>query len=100
VRISKLQNDILVTLVALESMDHREKVPATVLLKILNSNREANDQAKVFGAALRLSLKTLASNKLVRQFKNIVNGELSYLLTNDGRNIGVEVMAKRDCEQT
>lgn len=82
----------------MESLNHLDKVPAKSLLQIINTDRQANGIPSVFGSALRLSLKTLASNRLVRQFKNIVNGELSYLLTDEGRCIGIEALVKRERE--
>lgn len=95
-RLSALQKDVLICLLLLESLDRTDNVLAKDILKIINANREANDQALVFGSALRLSLKTLAKNNLLRQFKNIVNGELSYLLTQKGRELAEIVKGDRD----
>lgn len=95
-RLSELQGDILTTLTAFESLGHNEKVPAKVILSLINTNRESRGKAKIFGAALRLSLKTMHSNQLVRKFKNKENGELSFLLTEDGRAIGIDCMIKKE----
>ncbi|MDI5832537.1 hypothetical protein OCF84_21550 (plasmid) [Shewanella xiamenensis] len=95
-RISSLQTDVLISLALLESLGKTDKVFAKHILKIINSTREANEQTLIFGASLRLSLKTLTKNGLVRQFKNITNGELSYLLTDEGRALAIERQVRQD----
>lgn len=99
-RLSELQGDILSTLAAFESLGHKDKVPAKVILNLINTDRESRDKAKIFGAALRKSLKTMHSNKLVRKFKSMENGELSFLLTEDGRAIGIECMVKKQLQDS
>lgn len=91
-RISKTQEDVLLTLLAIESKGIDQPIPATGILKIVNDTRDV----EIFGSAFRSSMHTLVRHKLINKHRNMHTARLAFMLSNAGREKASEIKAKLD----